>query len=169
MVLWLFRSVGNGLVVLQIERDCANPFSNMYLSPLSSFSSLGALVGFLACFGYHTAVNKAVRLRVPVRSIASVQINRPCSSHLQYSTPNALWESILGIKLHLSSTIKLDGLLVQASAMALRSAESALRSSCTLDSAQLNVDLDTTLSSVNVGQTLKSLLLTFTNKVVLDS
>ena len=70
-------------------------------------------------------------------------------AHLLYSTPYVLWELILCIKLHLSSTIQHDGLLGctkrsdPPNRSSIRSSDSA---------AQLNVDLlDTTLSSVNVG------------------
>ena len=78
-------------------------------------------------------------------------------AHLLYSTPTCfllLWESILRIKLHLQSTINSDGLLVQFALM--RSDESALRScsNSALDCLRGLLDNSSTLSSVNVGQTL---------------
>ena len=81
-------------------------------------------------------------------------IDRPCSSHLLYSTLNALWESILCIKLHLSSTIERDGLLVEFPAIAVHSSFSYAYSITSSNSMRLRGLLDTTLSSVNVGQTL---------------
>ena len=70
-----------------------------------------------------------------------------------------LWESILRIKLHLSSTIERDGSLVEFPARPHRSFLRVIHSIRSFNSTQLD-DLDSTLSSVNVGQTLKSLLLT---------
>ena len=123
-------SGSSSLVVLQSCSDSANLFFFMYLSPLSSISASILVLDELVPCEYHCNASCCSSSCPGPRSIASYVSIGLLLAHLSYSTPTLLhlWESILRINLHLSSTIERDGLLVQFPA----SADSALhrRSSC---------------------------------------